>query len=98
MAQMKRLLIDLIEFEDEIIQLLALTIQALPTGFALLFDDDLPARDLACFLRQFSKDEELVKITVTAIEFDMVDFGNIPDEGMVLSLKIPNHSLTNTIV
>ncbi len=84
MAKIKRLLSDFSEFEDEIVSLLTKTREAVPIAFALFFDDDLPSRTLVEFFRQFSNDEELISLTVAAIEFDIVSF-----KGENLSLVIP---------
>ncbi len=84
MAKIKRLLSDFSEFEDEIVSLLTKTRGAVPIAFALFFDDDLPSRTLVEFFRQFSNDEELISLTVAAIEFDIVSF-----KGENLSLVIP---------
>ncbi len=88
MGKMKKLLIEIFEYEEEIINLLTQTKRVIPTAFALFFDDDLPSHTIADFLRRFTKDEELIKFTIAAIEFNIVDFGN-PLENTVLSLAMP---------
>lgn len=99
MAQMKQLLIELIEFEDEIIQLLMLAKQISPVTFALLGDEDLSSQTLTNYFEKFTTDKELVGLTVAAIEFDVIELIAEDDEGQtILSLKIPKSMLTNTIV
>lgn len=91
MGKMKRLVLDFLEHEDEIIKLLELARKAIPTSFALFFDEDMPSHVISNFLLQFTKDIELIKLTVSAIELDIVDFGNVPEE-TTLTLKLNNEN------
>ncbi len=94
MAEMKRLAVNMMEFEDQILLLLYQTRRALPTAFALFFDDDDVSSEVKReAFHQFTSDEALIEITIAVIEMDFVDFGNIPEEPTVLSLKHPDLTL-----
>ncbi len=93
MAEMKRLAVNMMEFEDQILLLLYQTRCALPTAFALFFDDDVSSEVKREAFHQFTSDEELIEMVIAVIEMDLVDFGNIPEEPTVLSLKHPELTL-----
>lgn len=84
MGQMKKLLINLIEYEDEIEELLTLAKKATPTTFSLLFDDELSSHSKIDYFKAFSNDEELIELTIAAIEFGIISIDTL--------------KLTNTIV
>lgn len=88
MGKVKTLLVDLVEFEDEIIDLLYRVRDALPTSFALFFDDDLSSKSIIEAARNFSDDEALIMLTVHAIKMGVVEFNDTPTK---LSFKIPLH-------
>ncbi len=72
MGQLKKLLIDTIEISDEIKELLSRVKNATPAVFNLFFDESLESAAKKRHLYRFVNDEELVTITVAALEMGLV--------------------------
>lgn len=72
MAQMKRLLVDFAENENEITELLERVKNATPEVFNLFFDSDLSSATKKRHFFRFTDDEEIVGITVAALEMGLI--------------------------
>ena len=68
MGQMKQLLVDLVEFEDEIEEVLTRIQTTMPTAFQLLTDNELRDENKRMFINKFTEDERLTELVLFTLE------------------------------
>jgi len=72
MAKMKNILVDVVEFESEIKDLLSLVKEKTVIVFELIFNKSVSTQAKKKYLYQFVNDEEIVEVTVSAIETGLI--------------------------
>ncbi len=77
MSKMKNLLLDFNEFEDMIVDLLERANDTTPGTFNLLFEEDLSTKIMFKYFNEFTNDIELIWLTISAIEMNIVKFNPI---------------------
>ena len=68
MGKMKRLMIDLIEYDSEIEEVLTRIQSTMPNAFKLLVDPELDDRNKKLFIDKFTENEELTELVLVTLE------------------------------
>jgi len=68
MAKMKQLMVDLIEFEDEIEEVFDRVRELIPFSFNDFISEDLSDETRRFYLRQFTNDKELIELALVALD------------------------------